>query len=400
MKIPFALGLALFGLLQISDAKTSGCPFANPAQQNVKLEMNRDEEVADPETTTPHGCTCISLCEPSIGADNFRYDWCKTADKCGEYTYAGFYYWDKCQYLTSSRPEFTSLSWEDKHAQTWSSINSDAAVGAYPSLPGIFKESMKTVFDNEWDVMPEGRKKYIHSVGAVCPFVVKIKDSPFTGVFQSGESHGMIRLGSAAPIKKGAGMTPGGGVKFFRSGKHSADFVILNQLGPIADENHNFFAVPLSNHIPEDAPLALAPLALKFCQAQSCPTKVGLSDASTYDQNGNEADNVVFPFKVNFVPTGDINFDEEFLELADFNKQFTDLPVGTVLYQLRGHQSPDDKDGVLLGDVVTTDKCVTSHYGDTKLFFKHQYIDEDKNLKPEWADGYDFECTPYCVIPP
>ena len=100
------------------------------------------------------------------------------------------------------------------------------------------------------------------------------------------------------------------------------------------------------------------------------------------------------------MPTGDINFDEEFLELADFNKQFTDLPVGTVLYQLRGHQSPEDKDGVLLGDVVTTDKCVTSHYGDTKLFFKHQYIDEDRNLKPEWADGYDFECTPYCVIPP
>ena len=81
-------------------------------------------------------------------------------------------------------------------------------------------------------------------------------------------------------------------------------------------------------------------------------------------------------------------------------KQFTDLPVGTVLYQLRGHQNPGDKEGVLLGDVVTTDNCVTSNYGDTKLFFQHQYIDEDKNLKPEWADGYDFECTPYCVIPP
>ena len=93
-------------------------------------------------------------------------------------------------------------------------------------------------------------------------------------------------------------------------------------------------------------------------------------------------------------------FNEEYSELDPFMKQFTDIPVGTVLYQLRGHQSPGDKDGVLLGDVVTTDNCVTSNYGDTKLFFKHQYIDEDKNLKPEWADGYDFECTPYCVIPP
>jgi len=400
MKSFVVINIVLLGMLQLSEAKNAGCPFADRAKRNVGNELSREEEVADSETTTPNGCTCISLCEPSVGAGNYRYDWCKTKDKCGEFTYAGFYYWDKCQYLATSKPEFTALSWNDKHSQTWSNITSDNAMGPYPSLPGIFTESMKTVFDNEWDVMPEGRKKYIHTVGAVCPFVVNIQDSPFTGIFQTGESHGMIRLGSAAPIAEGSGATPGGGVKFFRSGRQSADFVILNQLGPIADENYNFFAVPLSNHIPEEAPLALAPLALKFCQAQSCPTKVGLSDACRYDQDGNEVDNVVFPFKVSFVPTGDIKFREDYSELPEFMKQFTDLPVGTVLYQLRGHQSPDDKEGVLLGDVVTTDNCVTSLYGDTELFFQHQYIDEDKALKPEWADGYDFECTPYCVIPP
>jgi len=320
--------------------------------------------------------------------------------KCGEYTYAGFYYWDKCQYLASSKPGFTSLNWKEKHDQTWSNVIADAAVGPYPKITGIFTESMKTLFDDEWDVMPKGRLKYIHSVGAVCPFVVNIRNSSFTGVFQNGESHGMMRLGSAGPIGEGNGVTPGAGVKFFRTGKHSADFVVLNQLGPIVDENHNFFAVPLFNHISEHAPAALIPVNVKFCQAQSCPTKVGLSDASTYDQDGNIAEDVIFPFKVSFVPTGDIKFREEYSDLAPFMKQFTDLPVGTILYQLRGHLSPDDKEGVLLGDVITTDACVTSHYGDTKLFFKHQYINEDKDLKPEWADAYDFECTPYCVISP
>merc|ERR1711944_32339 len=400
MKSFVVINIILLGMLQFSEAKNAGCPFADRAKRNAENELSREEEVADSETTTPNGCTCISLCETSVGAGNFRYDWCKTKDKCGEFTYAGFYYWDKCQYLAASKPEFTALTWNDKHSQTWSNIVSNNATGPYPNLPEIFTESMKTVFDNEWDVMPEGRKKYIHSVGAVCPFVVNIQDSPFTGIFQTGEPHGMIRLGSAAPIAEGSVATPGGGVKFFRSGRPSADFVILNQLGPIADENYNFFAVPLSNHIPEDAPLALAPLALKFCQAKSCPTKVGLSDACKYDQDGNEVDNVVFPFKVSFVPTRDIKFREEYSELPEFMKQFTDLPVGTVLYQLRGHQSPDDEEGVLLGDVVTTDNCVTSLYGDTKLFFKHQYINEDKDLMSEWADGYDFECTPYCVIPP
>ena len=79
--------------------------------------------------------------------------------------------------------------------------------------------------------------------------------------------------------------------------------------------------------------------------------------------------------------------------LAPFLKQFTDLPVGTVLYQLRGYKSPKDTEGVVLGAVVTTDNCVTSQYGDTKLFFQHQYLDEDKELKPEWADAYDFGCV-------
>ena len=196
-------------------------------------------------------------------------------------------------------PEFNSLMWNEKHDQTWAKIVADATVGPYPNVSGILTESVKTVFDNEWDVNPAGRKKIIHSVGAVCPFVVNIKDSPFTGVFKNGQSHGIIRLGSAAPIKKGNGVTPGGGVKFFRSGKPSADFVILKAFGPIENENYNFFAVPLSNHKLEEDPMGLAPLTRKFCQAQTCETKVGLSDASTYDQDGNKANDVVFPFKVN-----------------------------------------------------------------------------------------------------
>ena len=51
-------------------------------------------------------------------------------------------------------------------------------------------------------------------------------------------------------------------------------------------------------------------------------------------------------FQVSFVPTGDIKFKEEYSEFPEFMKQFTDLPVGTALYQLRGHQSPDDEEGV------------------------------------------------------
>jgi len=241
--------------------------------------------------------------------------------------------------------------------------------------------------------MPVGRTKIIHANGAVCPFVVDIKDSPFTGLFQDGQTHGMIRLGSAtATDDKKSGVTPGGGVKFFRTGRPSGNFVILNKLQPIADKNYNFFAVPLSNQIPDDAPK----IAIKFCQAQACVTKVGLSDVCRYDQEGNEVQDIVFPYKVTLIPTGAVNFREEPSTNDEFYKQFDTIATGTAIYELRGYQSPEDTEGWVIGNVVTTDKCVTSTYGDTKMFFRHQYIAEDKALRPEWAEAYDTGCTDYC----
>ena len=40
-----------------------GCPFAG---RDGEIDSTiRTEEVADPETTTPNGCTCASICGPS-----------------------------------------------------------------------------------------------------------------------------------------------------------------------------------------------------------------------------------------------------------------------------------------------------------------------------------------------
>ena len=44
---------------------------------------------------------------------------------------------------------------------------------------------MVTTFENDWDVMPAGRKKAAHGVGGVCPFTVDVsEDSPFTGLLK------------------------------------------------------------------------------------------------------------------------------------------------------------------------------------------------------------------------
>ena len=67
------------------------------------------------------------------------------------------------------------------------------------------------------------------------------------------------------------------------------------------------------------------------------------------------------------------------------------------MYKIKAHNGPDDEEGVVLGDVITTDECISSYYGDTRLFFKHQWIEADAELKPEWKDAYFSEC--YCNRP-
>ena len=44
---------------------------------------------------------------------------------------------------------------------------------------------------------------------------------------------------------------------------------------------------------------------------------------------------------------------------------------------MKGMRNPEDSEGFVLGDVVTTDNCLSSKFGDTKLFFKHQWIEDD-----------------------
>ena len=84
--------------------------FPSSKANNIGASNNGlvDNGIADPETTTVHGCTCISKCGTSIAGGNssmlYQYDWCKTKDKCGDFSFFGFYYWDKCKYLSSEIP--------------------------------------------------------------------------------------------------------------------------------------------------------------------------------------------------------------------------------------------------------------------------------------------------------
>ena len=109
------------------------------------------QQVADPETTTPYGCTCNTLCGATVD-DGFTRDWCNVDGECGEYSVI-YGYWDYCLYLDSSRPDYVALDWKGKQDFIWNLVKADSNWGEYHTA-NLFTNSLMTTFMDEWDVMP------------------------------------------------------------------------------------------------------------------------------------------------------------------------------------------------------------------------------------------------------
>lgn len=350
----------------------------------------------DPGQKTFKGCTCKSYCGPDA-TDAFNCDFCRTEGNCGRAGWGGS--WDYCVYPPNNA--FEMKDWQSKHAYWWKQLTADTRrESKYPNVLGITTESIQTSFDNWKDEMPSGRKKYIHTIGSVCQFQLTItSDSPYTGLLGPGAQHGFIRMGSAADYSNG-GLTPGLGFKFGRSDQLSAGFVALHSLD--LGQSWNFFKYNQSNHIspPEGATKALA---LKFNQASQCAPQVGLSDLARYSQDGTEHNPPKFPFKLFLVPSAEVQTPDKEKTPDEVHAEMAAFQVGTTLYTVYAcDRAMGDEmkptDGGLeaacgsplkLGDVVTTSQCTTSAYGDKKFQIRHQRVEEDWELRPDFLKQYD-----------
>ena len=95
---------------------------------------------------------------------------------------------------------------------------------------------------------------------------------------------------------------------------------------------------------------------------------------------------------VTLLPTGEVNFKDTASSLEEFSQQWAEIPHGAAPYTLVAHANPDDTVGKELGYVVVDEGCSVSQFGDGKLFFQHQRIEEDIELRPEWESAYMTEC--------
>jgi hypothetical protein len=333
---------------------------------------------------TGSGCTCDGKCSATLTTGNAACDWCWTKNKCGKnIPLRG--HWDYCVY--PKMDSYEARTYKQKEDQLWNNIMADGNIGKSGPIPSLadtittaLSESMITVFDDHWDVLPEGRRKVIHAQGVLCKFDLDVTSQKFTGLFSSGKANGIIRMGSATTSDGALGIHPGISLKFLRSGVKSANFVALAP-GPTT-KNYNYFWRMLSNIV---APAKALQLSGKFQQATGCINQVGLSDVCKYSQDGAETP-PTFPYEIQFEPAG-ISFSTGKTTPSQLIGNLRSIPAGKTLFEVYTYSSPmAKKQGKRekLGTLTTTSQCEQSAYGDTTLFFRHQRMEEDFALRPEW----------------
>jgi len=297
--------------------------------------------------------------------------------------------------------DYDAQTAKEKFDYLVSQIVSDSSPGSWPPLVGfppasalayIFIESMKPTVSDSTDIMPDGRYKLIHSVGGAASVSLELEANPYTGLFQQA-NYGLIRFASAKEPKEGAGVaaldggfTPGMGIKFLRDGKPSANVVFLHKLTP--QESWNFFKNTQSNHLSVGG-LGTAENLLKKkfeTSGSDWVNMVGLSDMARFGEDGAEVsdEEIKFPFQLLLVPTDEMasRFSDEYER--PLIEQLRTIESGSVLYELYAKEDYDAAPA-LIGRLKTTSAIESSVFADSKLFLKHQLMEEDFALRPEWT---------------
>ncbi len=107
-----------------------------------------------------------------------------------------------------------------------------------------------------------------------------------------------------------------------------------------------------------------------------------------YDQDGNIEMNNTFPWALRFSPTGEYSFPATKAEgYTSWIEDLKSIPSGSVLYDVYATDKPVELGGTesKIGQIKTTSALDTSNWGDEHLYFRHERMDRDLSLKPEWV---------------
>merc|ERR1719272_387370 len=118
---------------------------------------------------------------------------------------------------------------------------------------------------------------------------------------------------------------------------------------------------------------------------------VGMSDMAA-----TEGSAPVFPYELTLRSAQEVLFPCSDLSAALGN--FGKLKKDDVLFKVLATEAPGGTPQEI-GEFILTGQFTTSAFGDSQLFFKHQYMEDDFALRPDWLNSIDrkTECGMGCT---
>ena len=254
--------------------------------------------------------------------------------------------------------------------------------------PGIF-DLLKLItgsfsvkaLTSEGDELEEGRRKLIHAFGAEARLRLVIRPGAaggYTGIFRSGAE---CVIGRFSLANKPAADTsiPGLALKIFIDGDQpSVNLQLMHSIDGQA--GHNFFAQDFSNFLPPAIALPKRLLtngfersAVQFGAKDPNPGRLTLEHVAGTLPEGTRVPAPQTPYRLLFKPTAQARALMQGASAEDdFRLKLARLPVGQAVYDIYTLAEGDPAENAkLLGQLVLAAPVVSSHYGDEKLYFRH-----------------------------
>lgn len=292
-------------------------------------------------------------------------------------------YWYEAWDMGSLPNDYQSWPARQKQDFLW---NNRILKSKYNELPplkkidivGLFLTALKLKMDDQHDEAPPKWKKAIHAHGSVAKIkFVSTVNTPFTGLFK-GVDHGFLRI-SVTGNPADRGVAPGLAIKFLVDGRPSGNFSALVALTG-QGKNYNLFSNEYSNIVPVVNDFGPVLINFIFSRVTRYPTKLYLEDMSEADQHAQIDDKPHYPLQLFLVPNSEFKFSED---PHDFREDLSTIISGSQLFSIYA-VDPKKIDSKLLdkpeyrqkaqviGHLISTSQFVSSFYGDSRLFFRHQ----------------------------
>jgi len=205
-----------------------------------------------------------------------------------------------------------------------------------------------------------------------------------------GADTGFVRLSPIGSVNEdvdapGFKMNPSMALKFLRdsmdSGNISANHSFFGQ------SSYNFFENSVSTIVTDtDNISVLDTVHQHFKRASDFQGGLGNSEFASYEQDGTKVLEPVFPFRLRFEPTGDINMPADTYDESVF-EFIGKIEPDQVLYRVMALAEPNSRLEKHIANIRITTQMHTSLWGDEHMYFRHTRMDDDIRLgKPEWAE--------------